>query len=102
MRAMTEASPDSAIQRNGPIARANSGLRYASVKIGIANASATPASLACVRIRLPLSNTSPPRLWNASIACTCSAIEARLAAVNLAGSVFLRRRVSSKEKSLGM
>ena len=72
---MSSGSLDSAIQRNGPIARANSGRRNASVKMGMSKALSTPPFLAWVRIRLPLSNTTAPFFCNSSIAVTWRTIE---------------------------
>ena len=51
--AMSDASPLSAAQRNGPLPSANSGRMYAGTNPGNANASAYPAASASVRMLLP-------------------------------------------------
>ncbi|MCY1532516.1 hypothetical protein D9M68_677970 [compost metagenome] len=84
---MSSGSFDSAIQRNGPMARANSGRRKASVKTGISKARSTPPCLAWVRMRLPLSNTTAPRSLKPSIAVTWRTIDARLASISRGMSV---------------
>ena len=73
---MSFGSPDKAIQRKGPMALSNRGLKKASVKIGISKAFSTPNRFACVRILFPLSKTLAPLFWKERIALTSLAIEA--------------------------
>ncbi|MNL67697.1 hypothetical protein D3C87_1923120 [compost metagenome] len=71
------------------------------MKILMSKAFSTPPALAWVRIRLPLSNTSLPACWKASMARTWSTIEARLAAINCPGPSMRRRLTSSSDMPLG-
>ncbi len=50
---MSDASPESAAQRNGPLPSQKSGRMYAGTKPGKSNARAYPASWASPRIEFP-------------------------------------------------
>ena len=82
---MSAPSPDSAIQRNGPMPWQNSGRRNASVNTGISKARVTPARTAWLRIRLPLSKTMCAARLELSIACDVHADRAQAVGGELRG-----------------